>query len=158
MQVGNESPRSEGFVFGGKSSLYTPYMGHCKFCSCTVTKTKADSEARDYVAIDNCNVGDLYDKLSSCTTGHNDEELYKQVHVNSEEQVNKFDSKMLSSVLVYLQTYLVLMIMLCKLTNVGMLKLAKGSQFQLPVTSSLHIPSQILSLYFRHQFLYCKVL
>ena len=68
-----ESRRSEGFVFGGESSLYMPDIGHCKSCSYAVTKTKADSEARDHVAMDN-NVGSLYDKLSSCTAGYDDEE------------------------------------------------------------------------------------
>ena len=45
-----------------------------------MTKTNTETEARDYVAINNFNVGGLYDKISPCTAaGLDDEELCKQV-------------------------------------------------------------------------------
>ena len=74
---------------------------HCRSCSCNLTKTKADHEGKDYVAMDLSNVSGLYDSVSPDTFGSDDEELYRQVNV-SPDLVDK-SSSVPTTILMYLQ-------------------------------------------------------
>ena len=101
-----------------------------------MTKTKANLDARDNVAKNLNNVDDLYDKLSSCTESSDDEELYKQVHVNLDVPDNKSSSIVPASMLMYLQAYLVLMVMLGKSCHDMMVEVVKSSKSSPPTVPS----------------------
>ena len=101
-----------------------------------MTKTKANLDARDNVAKNLNNVDDLYDKLSSCTESSDDEELYKQVHVNLDVPDNKSSSIVPATMLMYLQAYLVLMVMLGKSCHDMMVEVVKSSKSSPPIVPS----------------------
>ena len=84
--------------------------------------------------------GGLYDKPSPCTESCEDEEFYKQLHVNPEVLANKFTSNGLSSVLICIQAYWVMMALLCKSYNDKMVEVGKFSQFQSSITSPNSFP------------------
>ena len=79
---------------------------------------------------------DLYDKLSSCTESSDDEELYKQVHVNLDVPDNKSSSIVPATMLMYLQAYLVLMVMLGKSCHDMMVEVVQSSKSSPPIVPS----------------------